>query len=113
MDYIALKDHVQFGALTGGEVYQLRNGGFIPTFASFNGNQRQSIFIQLCYISGTSYKAFGWFLDSSRNLIMYIGTINNVSEGSTTNVSYSSFTEMSVDDISNLITYAKNQGWIN
>ena len=99
IDYIVLKDHTQFGALTGGEVYKMRNGGFVPTFASFNGNQRQGIFMQLTYISGTSYKANGWFLDSSRNLYIYEGTINNVAENSSTNVSYSGFVETKVIDI--------------
>ena len=99
IDYIVLKNHTQSGALTGGEVYKMRNGGFVPTFASFNGNQRQSIFMQLTYISGTSYKAQGWFLDSSRNLYIYEGTISNVAEDSSTNASYSSFTEVKMTNI--------------
>lgn len=113
IDYVVLKDHTQFGALTGGEAYQMRYGGFVPAFASFNGSQRQNIFMQLTYISGTSYKATGWFMDSSRNMYIFEGQIGNVEENISTNVSYSNFVEVKLADMSNLITYAKAQGWIS
>lgn len=99
IDYIVLKDHTQFGAITGGEAYKMRNGGFIPTFASFNGNQRQSIFIQLTLIAGNQYKATGWFLDASRNTWLFEGTIGGVVEDSTSNITYSNFTETKVVDL--------------
>ena len=98
INYVVLSDHTQFSALTGDEMYKMRNGGFVPTFATFNGNQRQSIFVQLTAISGTTYKATGWFLDSSRNVYYYEGQVGNVAENSSTNISYSNFVEKKLVD---------------
>ena len=98
--YEVLSSHTQFSALTGGELYPcIGKGAYIPTFATFNGNQRQNIFIQFTNISGNNYKVQGWFMDTSRNSYIFEGQINGISDGSTSNVSYSNFTEIKLTDV--------------